>query len=218
MTGELPRRHPACGSELEHGPHEYTWSCKWDGTELEERDRPGHCAGWTATEADLCVMLRQVHVAMLEKAPPAGAFSGRFRLECSPLVAAALGRLLLPTIGLGRVDKVHGAELMLTLGDAGGWRLVEVSPPLASGNVRPLPVDVGGGVGGGLAAVNVGGENLAGLAAVDVGGEDPDGPGRGGGRRGGYRDDGRCRCDDDGCGAGEAEGPGDDGTTGGSFT
>jgi hypothetical protein len=134
-VNELARRRPACGSELEHGPHEYTWDCKYDGTELEQRDHPAHCAGWTAAEAGLCVMLRQAHAAMLEKAPLDGASgSGRFRLECSPSVAADLGRLLIP--GPGRVVEVYGAELVIVLGPEGEWRLVEVlQPPLLSGRV-----------------------------------------------------------------------------------
>lgn len=130
---ELTRRRPACGSELEHGPHEYGWDLKPDGSLLAERAVPGHCAGWTATEAGLCAMLRQVHMTMLEKAPPDGV-TGRFRLECSPAVAAGLGGLLLP--GSNRVREVYGAELVITLGRAGRWQLVEMLPPLLSGEIR----------------------------------------------------------------------------------
>jgi len=134
-VGELTRRHPACGSELEHGPHEYTWTCKYDGTELVELDHPRHCSGWTAAEADLCVMLRQVHVTMLEKAPlnATAGVGGRFRLECSPAVVAGLAGLLL---GPRRVTEVHGAEVVITMLGEGRWQLSEVSPPLSAGVIR----------------------------------------------------------------------------------
>jgi hypothetical protein len=141
--GVFPRRKPACGKdELEHGPHEYA----------RDGDLPGprHCAGWTAAEADVCVMLRQVHVAMLEKNPPDG--SKRFRLECGLGVVRALLGVFLPDVPGERLEAVFGADLlMVSSGDPGGWRLAEAPPPVAAGSVRPLPTRPAGGRGTGPA-------------------------------------------------------------------
>ena len=130
----LTRRRPACGSELEHGPHEYAQDFWPDGTVLGERERPGHCAGWTATEADLCVMIREVQRTMLEKSPPDK--SRAFRVEIGARVMGGLLGLFLPADPSERLVRLFGAELMIVSGDPGGWRLVEALPPVASGAIR----------------------------------------------------------------------------------
>jgi hypothetical protein len=123
------RRHPACGSELEHDPHPYACDYRPDGTVLQVRDQTRLCSGWTAGEADLCKMIRQVTVTMLEHAPPDG--SRAYRLECSRDIAAALHMLF-----LHQVDELAGAELVIVAGQPGRWQLTEVPQPLASGTVR----------------------------------------------------------------------------------
>jgi hypothetical protein len=135
--GVVPRRRPACGKdELEHGPHEYAVA----GNLADLR----HCAGWTRAEADVCVMLRRVHEAMLEKNPPDG--SKTFRLECGLAVVRALLGVFLPEQAGERLEAVFGAELlMVSGGDPGGWRLAESPPPVAAGSVRPLHVVPGVG-------------------------------------------------------------------------
>lgn len=130
-SSPLDRRHAACGSELEHTAHPYTQDLWPDGRVLGDRDKPGMCAGWTAQEADLCAMLREVARVMAEKAPPEFP-AGRFRLEVSPGVASGLfGLFLTPA------QVVSRAEIVIIPGlRAYGWQLVEVPPALAAGTVR----------------------------------------------------------------------------------
>ena len=129
----MARRQPACGSELEHAPHQATCDHQADGAIIAVRDQPGWCAGWTAVEADLCVMLRDIHLTMAENCPPDG--SRTFRLECGYTVAAGLRALL-----LAPADEVYGAELVIISGWGGRWQLTETPPPLAAGVVSPLPL------------------------------------------------------------------------------
>ena len=134
MADVLPRRRPACGSELEHRAHEFTDDYRADGTVLGPRDAAWWCTGWTAAEADLCVMLRDVQVAMAEKNPPDG--SKKWRVEASPMVVNGLQGLFLPEPA-GRVDVLFGAVLVPMPMPAGAWVLVQVLPPVLTGTVRP---------------------------------------------------------------------------------
>jgi len=132
----MRRRRPACGWESGHGPHEFAEYRKWDGEALGPREGgPGWCCGWTAAEAGVCQMIRQVHVAMLEKARP----DRKFRVEVTIRVASELRALYLPDTEDGddfRLTHLHGAELLLIAGpDAGMWQLVEVLPPAARGMI-----------------------------------------------------------------------------------
>jgi hypothetical protein len=124
----MRRRTPACGSEQAHGPHEYADDYWPHGAKMRHRDKPGHCAGWTQAEADLCDMLGQVHLAMVEKNPPDG--SKKFRLEVTPMVMAGLAGLGLPDDADQPLTvMVFGAELLCVIQpDAGFWRLSEVRP------------------------------------------------------------------------------------------
>lgn len=129
----MTRRTPACGSELEHGPHEYAHDYKADGSVLGIRAKAGWCAGWTAAEADLCVMIRQVHVALLEHATPGQPCP--FRLEVCRDVLAGLHMLHLDLDG-----GLHGAELVVISGwPAGRWQLIPAPQPILSGTARPQP-------------------------------------------------------------------------------
>jgi hypothetical protein len=126
----MRRRQPACGSELAHAPHEAASHHQPDGAIIGVRDQPGWCAGWTEVEAGLCVMLRDVHLAMLENCPPGS--SRTFRLECGFAVAAGLNALFRHWAG-----QVHGAQLVLITGwEPGRWQLAETTPALASGTIR----------------------------------------------------------------------------------
>lgn len=135
----MRRRRPGCGSELPHAPHEYQGRFKWDGTPLpsmpEDHAGPLFCTGWTETEAALCVMLREVHRAMLERART----DRKYRLEISGGVSAGLAGLHIPDLedlqSGRRLTHVHGAELWLAELPPGRWRLAEVPPALAEGTV-----------------------------------------------------------------------------------
>lgn len=119
-------RQPVCGRDLEHDPHEH-----------DREDRRHWCAGWTAAEADLAVMVARVRAMMDRDAQP-----GRtYRLECGWQVASGL-RLLIP-VTLHQADpagELGGAELVVIAGwPAGRWQLIEVPPPLEAGTIRPAP-------------------------------------------------------------------------------
>lgn len=135
---ELPRRRPGCGNEFAHPQHAYTQDCWPDGRPLGDRDGGvAMCAGWTAAEAGLCVMLRAVHETMAAKAPlyPRG-----IRLECSWSVPAGLAAMVLAA-PQSHVDELYGAELVIMAGlPAGGWRLVPVPEPLITGTVPVITV------------------------------------------------------------------------------
>lgn len=134
-NGPLERRHPACGSELEHGPHEYTDDHWPDGTVMRARPQAGWCAGWTGTEADLCVMLREVHRTLLEKAPPDG--TRTFRVEAHPGVIHALLSMFTAVDRQARLDNLFGAELVPNpVLPVGRWAVCEVLPPVIEGTVR----------------------------------------------------------------------------------
>ena len=135
----MRRRQPGCGSELPHAPHEYEGRFKWDGTRLPSmpagRAGPLFCTGWTQGEAGLCAMLRQVQLAMIEKARP----DRKYRLEIAGGVCAGLAGLHIPDLedmqSGRRLTHVHGAELWLAELPPGRWRLAEVVPALAEGTV-----------------------------------------------------------------------------------
>jgi len=127
----MRRRKPGCGSDLEHGPHAFTEDRKWDGTVIGRRDDPAWCAGWTAAEAGLCVMLRAVQIAMAKN----GGTGRPFRLEVSASVAVPLQGLFASEDPAELLEKVHGAEVVVCRLPAGTWRLSEVRPPAAEGTV-----------------------------------------------------------------------------------
>lgn len=129
----MERRNPGCGSELPHGPHEYTRRHQPDGTpDPGSRDHPARwCAGWTAEEAGLCDLIRQVRAAI----PDIPDGQGAFRLECHRDVAAGLRQLF-----LGRLGDLAGAELTVISGwPPGRWRLAVNPPDLASGTIPSDP-------------------------------------------------------------------------------
>lgn len=131
MTDWIPRRHPGCGSEAEHGPHAAGHAYRRDGAVLAPLGEPAYCAGWTAAEHAACVMLDRVHQVMLTSTPD-GSGAG-LRLEVHPAVGLTLAGLLLP----GSRSRLRDVEVLVSpsLPD-GGWRLIRPGPELASGTVR----------------------------------------------------------------------------------
>ena len=136
MTLRAPRC-PPCGNDRDpHPPHRFPlWSA-----DTGER---GWCDGWSAAEADLTAMIRDVQAAIsdyeltnMERRP--------LRLEIHPATHRAMIRHFTDPgpdrdqlLGSTDTGTLFGVPVVLSAGpEPGGWRLIEPGPLLAAGTVR----------------------------------------------------------------------------------